>query len=264
ERSETRAEIAARRERERISRRTRQLTLEEAALREIELLQDLDRERIAEVEREVERQKLLEKERAKTRELRHSLDMEVERRTQREIQRDLEQRESGLRSSRREFSTSTPSSRPRERYREREGGRPAQEGSLRPDSSGSGVRENGTTPPATPTASVSNTSVTSIGALSSTPTIVTNSSRIYPVQMSAFSHARDRGDERGYEDSFDGMREISDASSIGDPEIGSSMDMISGSFGAPHRQGSRITKPRQIVERRERDGRREGKWERKQ
>ncbi|XP_057857616.1 uncharacterized protein LOC131066784 isoform X2 [Cryptomeria japonica] len=82
EHSEIRAEIAARRERERIARRTRQMTLEETALREIELLQDLDRERIAEVEREVERQKVLEKERAKTRELRHSLDLETERRTQ--------------------------------------------------------------------------------------------------------------------------------------------------------------------------------------
>lgn len=264
ERSETRAEIAARRERQRMARRARQLSLEEASLREMELLQELDRERVAEAEREIERQRLLEKERSKTREMRYNLELEVERRTQRDIQRELEQRESGLRSSRREFSTSTPSSRPRERYRERDSGRPAQDGSLRPSSSGSGMRESGTTPPATPTESPLNASVLSSGTISSTPTIVTNSSRAY-AQSSAFLYARERGDERGYDDNFDGNRDNGDTGSIGDPETGSAMDiMTAGSFGAAHRQGSRGTKPRQIVERRERDARREGKWERKQ
>jgi len=43
ERSETRAEIAARRERQRMARRARQLSLEESALQEMELLQELDR-----------------------------------------------------------------------------------------------------------------------------------------------------------------------------------------------------------------------------
>lgn len=264
ERSETRAEIAARRERQRMARRVRQLSLEEAALREMELLQELDREKVAEAEREIERQRLLEKERSKTRELRYNLELEAERRAQRDIQRELEQRESGLRSSRREFSTSTPSSRPRERYRERESGRPAQDGSLRSTSSGTSVRESGTTPPATPTESPSTISVLTSGTISSTPTIVTNSSRAY-AQSSSFLYARERGDERGYDDNFDGNRDNGDAGSVGDPETGSAMDIMgTGSFGAAHRQGSRSTKPRQIVERRERDARREGKWERKQ
>ncbi|KAA8520331.1 hypothetical protein F0562_014587 [Nyssa sinensis] len=120
EKSKIREEIVARRQKKLLVRCARQKYLEETALQEAELLQELDRERTAEVEREIERQRLLELERAKTRELRHNLDMEKEKQTQRELQRELEQVESGLRPSRREFSSSTNSSRPRERYRERE------------------------------------------------------------------------------------------------------------------------------------------------
>jgi len=66
-------------------------------------MQDLDRERSLEMEREVERQRQLDIERAKSRELQFNLDLEKEKQTQRELQRELEQVELG-RSSRREFS----------------------------------------------------------------------------------------------------------------------------------------------------------------
>jgi hypothetical protein len=48
----------------------------------LSIVQNINRERVAEMEKEMERQKLLEIERAKTRELRHNLDMEKERQTQ--------------------------------------------------------------------------------------------------------------------------------------------------------------------------------------
>ncbi|OAE23411.1 hypothetical protein AXG93_961s1050 [Marchantia polymorpha subsp. ruderalis] len=82
EHAKTYAAIAARREKQRIARRDRQLALEKAAIREIELLQEFDRERAAEAERDIERQRTLEKERAKTREMRHNLELEAERRSQ--------------------------------------------------------------------------------------------------------------------------------------------------------------------------------------
>lgn len=149
EHSALRENIIARRERQRLARHKRQLALEGYMLRERELLQELDKERAAEMERELERQKLLERERVKTKELRHSLELEAERRTQRDLQRESEQRESGtVRPSRREFSGSSNASRPRERYREREGGRASQDAR----SSTGILRENSTTPPATPTA----------------------------------------------------------------------------------------------------------------
>jgi len=66
-----------------------------------------------------------------------------------------------------------------------------------------------------------------------------------------------------YEDSFEGSRDSGDASSVGDPELASAFDGLAGGFGSVPRHGSRGSKPRQIAERRERDGRREGKWERK-
>ncbi|KAI8545646.1 hypothetical protein RHMOL_Rhmol07G0055900 [Rhododendron molle] len=90
EKSKLKEEIIARRQKKLLIRRSRQKYLEEAALREAELLQELDStnallfvsERTIEVEREIERQKLLELERAKTRELRHQLDMEKEKQSQ--------------------------------------------------------------------------------------------------------------------------------------------------------------------------------------
>ncbi|XP_037492516.1 uncharacterized protein LOC105632528 isoform X3 [Jatropha curcas] len=82
DKSKLQEEIIARRQKKQLMRRARQKYLEEATLREEELLRELDRERTAEAEKEIERQRLLELERAKTRELRHNLDMEKERQTQ--------------------------------------------------------------------------------------------------------------------------------------------------------------------------------------
>ncbi|CAJ1948826.1 unnamed protein product [Sphenostylis stenocarpa] len=110
EKSKLKEDIIARRQKKLLMRHDLQKHLEEAALREAELLQELDRERTAEMEKELERQRLLELERAKTKELRHNLDMEKEKQTQRELQREIEQAESGLRPSRRDFSSSTHSS----------------------------------------------------------------------------------------------------------------------------------------------------------
>ncbi|XP_043717268.1 protein PRRC2C-like [Telopea speciosissima] len=81
EKSRLREEIVARRQKKLLVRHARQKYLEEAALREAELLQELDRERTSDVEHEIERLRLLEIERARTRELRHNLDLEKERQT---------------------------------------------------------------------------------------------------------------------------------------------------------------------------------------
>ncbi|XP_031267356.1 uncharacterized protein LOC116125781 isoform X1 [Pistacia vera] len=235
EKSKLREDIVGHRQKKLLMRRDRQKYLEEAALREAELLQELDRERTAEVEKEIERQRLLELERAKSRELRHNLDMEKERQTQRELQRELEQAESGLRSSRRDFSSSH-SSRSRDRYRERENGR-------------SGAEISG--------------SNSSMGA---TPTIVLSGSRSFVGQPPTILQSRDRSDDCGssYEENFDGSKDLGDTGSIGDPESISAFDGQSGGFGSGQRHGSRgIKSSRQVMERRERDSRREGKWERK-
>ncbi|CAM6088777.1 unnamed protein product [Calypogeia fissa] len=294
ERNNMKAVIAARREKQRIARRDRQLATEIAAAREIELLKELDRERTAEAEREIERQRTLEKERAKTREMRHTLEMEAERRSQREYQRELEQRESGaVRSARRgEFASSTPtptSSRPRERYREREreSGRPVQEGSSRSSGaaaaaaggggSGSGGRESGATPPATPTSAAGNPgggSSSAPAAATSTATATAGPSASSRSHNSGFPQAgRDRDERGGYEDSGtegNGVSrgETGDGSNFGDGDGGGSgVDGgSSGHIASSQRQGSTRSSrlPRQIVERRERDSRREGKWERKQ
>ncbi|GJV09636.1 armadillo-type fold protein [Tanacetum coccineum] len=106
EKAKLKEEIVARRQKKLLIRRARQKYLEETALHEEELLQELDRERAAEMENEIERQKLLAAERAKTKELQHNLEMEKEKKAQRELQRELEQAESGIRpGSRREFSS---------------------------------------------------------------------------------------------------------------------------------------------------------------
>ncbi|XP_068470862.1 uncharacterized protein [Phaseolus vulgaris] len=120
EKSKIKEDIVARRQKKLLMRHARQKHLEEAVLREADLLQELDRERTVEMEKDLERQRLLEIERAKTKELRHNLDMEKERQTQRELQREIEQAESGLRPSRRDFSSSTHSSNPRSRFHGRE------------------------------------------------------------------------------------------------------------------------------------------------
>ncbi|PSS24545.1 Protein efr3 like [Actinidia chinensis var. chinensis] len=242
EKSKLREEIIARRQKKLLVRHARHKYLEEAALREAELLQELDRERTTEVEREIERQRSLELERTKTRELRHHLDMEKEKQSQRELQRELEQVESGLRPSRREFSTSTHSSRPRDRYRERENGRSSTEGSLRAISGG-------------------------LQTEMATPSVVLSGSRPFSGQVPTILQSRDRLDECGssYEENFDGSKDSGDTGSVGDPDLVSAFEgQPGGIIGSTQRHGSRGSKSRQMMERRERDGgRREGKWERK-
>ncbi|KAF6169424.1 hypothetical protein GIB67_021427 [Kingdonia uniflora] len=251
EKSRIREEIAARRQKKLLVRRSRQKFLEDTALEEAELLQELDRERASEAKQEIERQHLLEFERAKTSELRHNLDMEKERQVQRELQRELEQTESGLRPSRREFSSATPS-RPRDRYRDKESGRSQHEGNLRPNSSD---REGVATLPA--------------GLASPMPNVVMGGSRSFSGQLPTILQPRERIDERSlgggsYEESFDGSKDSGDTGSFGESELASAFDGQTGNYGSSQRPGSRGNKPRQIIERREREGgRREGKWERK-
>ncbi|KAK6936545.1 hypothetical protein RJ641_033575 [Dillenia turbinata] len=244
EKSKLREEIAARRQKKLLFRRARQKYLEDAAFQEAELLQELDRERSIEAEREIERQRLLEMERAKTRELRHNLDIEKERQIQRELQKELEQAESGLRTSRRDFS-STHSSRPRDRFRERENGRGSNDGNMR---GGSFMPETSTTT-----------------SMSMTPTVVLSGSRQFSGQLPTILQSRDRPDECGssYDENLDGSKDSGDTGSVGDPDLASAFDSQPGGFGTGQRHGSRGSKSRQIMERREREGRREGKWERK-
>uniref|UniRef100_A0A0D9XMZ4 DNA-repair protein Xrcc1 N-terminal domain-containing protein n=1 Tax=Leersia perrieri TaxID=77586 RepID=A0A0D9XMZ4_9ORYZ len=244
ERSRLREEITVRRQKKLLIRHTREKYLEETSSREIELLQELDRERAHEMEREIERQRQLDLERVKSRELQFNLDMEREKQTQRELQRELDQVELG-RSSRREFSAN-PNSRSRERYRERDNGRAQQEGSLRSSSRG---LEGGSGP-----------SISSSGT-----TVVLGGARSFSGNLPTILQPRERStDERstGYEDNAEGS---GDASSIGDSELGSSaLDGLGVSTGTRHgARGSKSSTSRQVVERRERDGRREGKWERK-
>ncbi|XP_022147021.1 uncharacterized protein LOC111016058 isoform X2 [Momordica charantia] len=250
EKSKLQEEIAARRQKRLLMRQARHKYLEDAALHEAELLQELDRERTIEMEKEIERQRLLELERAKTRELRYNLDMEKERQMQRELQRELEQAESGPRPSRREFSSSSHSSRPRDRYRERDNGRPSNEGN--PRTSASGLQPE--------------TSTTTSSSMSGVPTIVLSGARQYSGQLPTILQSRERPDECGssYEENVDGSRDSGDTGSVGDPELVSIFDGHSAPLGSAQRHGSRGSKSRQVIERRERDGgRREGKWERK-
>ncbi|CAA6667091.1 unnamed protein product [Spirodela intermedia] len=164
----------------------------------MELLQELDRERTSEAEREIEQQRLLETERAKTRELRYNLELERERQAQRELQKELELVESGVRSSRRDVS-SNPSSRPRERYRERDNGRTAPEGSSR-------GRDGGT--------------FLATAAPGSTLVLAGSRSSFLDKQPPTILQPLERADERGpaYEDNYEGGRDSGDASSVGDPE----------------------------------------------
>lgn len=238
EKTKLREDIVARRQKKILLRCARQKYLEEAALREAELLQELDRKRTSEVEREIERQRLLELERAKTRELQHNVDMEREKQTQRELQRELEHVESGAgtRASRREFSSSAHS---RPRYRERENGRASSGG--QPDTS------------------------TSSSSIAAAPKVVLSGARQFSGQVPTILQSQERADEygSGYEENFDGSKDSGDTGSVGDPEIGSGFEGQSIAFSSTLRHGSRGSKSRQILERRERDSRRESKWERK-
>lgn len=242
EKSKLHEDIKARRQKKVLMRRDRQKYLEEAALREAELLLELDRERAVEAEKEIERQRLLDLERAKTRELRHNFDIEKEKQAQRELQRELEQAESGLRSSRRDFTSASHPSRPRDRFRERDNGRSSTEGSTR-DGTGSLQLEG-----------------------SHMPTVMLSGSRSFSGHLPTILQSRDRFDDCGsnYDENFDGSRDSGDTGSVGDPELVSAFDGQSGGFGSAQRQVSRGSRSRQVVERRERDGRRDGgKWERK-
>lgn len=140
-------------------------------------------------------------------------------------------------------------SRPRERYRERENGRSGNEGTLR-SNSGSLQSEISTT-------------ASSIAAMAAMPTVVLSGSRAFSGQPPTILQSRDRPDEGGssYEENFDGSKDSGDTGSIGDPELVSAFDGLSGGFGSSQRP--RGSKSRQIMERKEREGRREGKWERK-
>ncbi|KAF5749271.1 hypothetical protein HS088_TW04G01236 [Tripterygium wilfordii] len=248
DKAKLREDIVSRRQKKLLMRRARHKYLEEAVLREAELQQELDRERAAEVEKEIERQRLLEIERAKTRELRHNLDMEKERQTQRELQRELEQAESGIRSSRRDFSSSTHSSRPRERYRERENARAGSGGSAR--TTGGNMQ---------PEISTSSSSMVGM------PTIVLSGTRNFSGQPPTILQTRERPDEYGssYEENLDGSKDSGDAGSVGDPDSVSAFDGQPGGFGSAPRHGSRGSRSRQVMDRKERDARHEGKWERK-
>ncbi|XP_020698245.1 uncharacterized protein LOC110110923 isoform X2 [Dendrobium catenatum] len=213
EHSKLKEEVAVRMQKKLVMRRARQKFLEEVASKEMELLEELDRERKHELEQEIERQRQLELERARTRELQFNLDMEKERQSQRELQRELELVESGVLSSRREISSRSS----REKFRDT--GRSGLDGGLRPVSRG---HERG-----------------------QHPTIL---------------QPRDRPSERSspsFEDNHEGSRDSGDANSIGDSELSLAFE---GGFSSAPRRGS---KSRQVMERRERDGRREGKWERK-
>lgn len=98
------------------------------------------------------------------------------------------------------------------------------------------------------------------------PTVVLSGSRQFSGQLPTILQSRDRQDEGGgssYEENFDGSRDSGDTGSIGDPELVSALEGQAGGSGSSQRHGPRGSKSRQIMERRDRDGRREGKWERK-
>lgn len=97
-----------------------------------------------------------------------------------------------------------------------------------------------------------------------TPAVVLAGSRPFSGQLPTILQSRDRPDEASsYEENFDGSRDSGDTGSVGDADLMSAFDGQSSGFGSSQRHGSRGSKSRQVMERRERDGRREGKWERK-
>lgn len=96
--------------------------------------------------------------------------------------------------------------------------------------------------------------------------MVLSGSRSFSGQPPTILQSRDRSDDCGssYEENFDGSKDSGDTGSVGDPESISAFDGQSSGFGLGQRHGSRGSKSsRQVMERREKEGRREGKWERK-
>ncbi|BAT96911.1 hypothetical protein VIGAN_09023000 [Vigna angularis var. angularis] len=89
-------------------------------------------------------------------------------------------------------------------------------------------------------------------------------SRTFTGQLPTILQSRDRQDDTGsmYEENVDGSKDSGDTSSIGDPELVSAFEGPSSGYGS-QRHSSRGSKSRQLGERRDRDSRREGKWERK-
>ncbi|KAA8520330.1 hypothetical protein F0562_014586 [Nyssa sinensis] len=106
---------------------------------------------------------------------------------------------------------------------------------------------------------------TTNSAMLAVPTVVLSGSRPFSGQHPTILQSRDRADDCGssYEENFEGSKDSGDTNSVGDPELVSTFEGQSGGFGSAQRHGSRGSKSRQIMERRERDARREGKWERK-
>lgn len=97
------------------------------------------------------------------------------------------------------------------------------------------------------------------------PKVVLSGGRQFSGQVPTILQSQDRSDETGsaYEENFDGSKDSGDTGSIGDPDMVSAFEGQSIGFGSSLRHPSRGGKSRQIMERRERDSRREGKWERK-
>lgn len=151
------------------------------------------------------------------------------------------------------FSCVSVVSRSRERYRDRDNARSGQDIHIKSSSRG---HDGG----ASVTAAAGSGSGSSPGR-----TVVLTSARTFSGQPPTILQSRDRTDERAtsYEDSVDGNRDSGDTGSIGESELGLAFDGLPGAFGSAGRHGSRGSKSRQIGERRERDGRRESKWERK-
>lgn len=94
--------------------------------------------------------------------------------------------------------------------------------------------------------------------------MILSGSRNFSGQPPTILQPRDRPGERSsasYDDNLEGSRDSGDANSIGDSELSLAFEGLAGGFSSTPRRGS--SKSRQVMERREREGRREGKWERK-
>lgn len=106
---------------------------------------------------------------------------------------------------------------------------------------------------------------TTSSSMATMPKVVLSGGRQFSGQLPTILQSQDRSDDSGsvYEENFDGSKDSGDTGSIGDPDMISALEGQSVGFGSSLRHGSRGGKSRQIVERRERDSRREGKWERK-
>ncbi|KAM7273540.1 hypothetical protein ACFE04_028204 [Oxalis oulophora] len=199
-----------------------------------------------------ERQKYLEEAASREAECLQELDRERAAEAEKEIERQrlLELERARTRELRhkldleKERQTQAWIFRARDRYRERDGGRSSIEANTR--SSGGNLQSEITATPAT---------------------VLMGGSHTFGGQPPTILQSRDRSDDynSNYEENFDGSKDSGDRDSMGDPDLASAIDGQSSGLGSGHRQGSRgNSKSRQVMERRERENRREGKWERKQ